>query len=215
MRAMTRSGHAAIEYAESRGLLLSKHADPIEDARDRLSIDEARAVAAEDPSLIYVATDSPTEGSYTYTIFDAPPSMSGGTAWPSHENVEVEADSPEEALEVALSEAEIYGDTCDEYDDGYVLYVLVWDADGIVVADGTHTVSKMADEVQRVSALYVVESRRRSTSPLSGGWTSWRSDELGANEPRSREECEEDCGRLELLGHEWGNAEYRVQAVKS
>lgn len=56
---MTRyKGQEAIEIAEARGLTLSKHADPIEDAREGLSIDEAREIAAEDPGLIYVDVEA-------------------------------------------------------------------------------------------------------------------------------------------------------------
>jgi hypothetical protein len=47
------SGHKAIEFAECHGLELSKYADPTEGARDGLTLDEARRVAAEDPSLVY------------------------------------------------------------------------------------------------------------------------------------------------------------------
>jgi len=48
-------GFAAIEYAEANGLTLSKYADPIEDARDGLTADEARDVAREDPRLIFLS----------------------------------------------------------------------------------------------------------------------------------------------------------------
>ena len=47
-------GLEAIDYADAHGLTLSKHADPIEDAREGLSVDEARDIAGEDSSLIYV-----------------------------------------------------------------------------------------------------------------------------------------------------------------
>ena len=50
----TLTGHAAIRHAEAHGITLSKYADPTEDAREGLSADEARDIAAEDPSLIYV-----------------------------------------------------------------------------------------------------------------------------------------------------------------
>ena len=46
-------GHAAIEMAETTGVPLCKYADPVDGAR-AVSIDEARAIAKEDPSLIYV-----------------------------------------------------------------------------------------------------------------------------------------------------------------
>jgi hypothetical protein len=48
------SGWAAIEYAEQHDLLLNKYTDPIEDARENLTTEEAREIAREDPSLIYL-----------------------------------------------------------------------------------------------------------------------------------------------------------------
>jgi hypothetical protein len=48
------TGYEAIEYAETNGLTLCKYNDPIEDAREVLTPDEARKIASEDPSLIYV-----------------------------------------------------------------------------------------------------------------------------------------------------------------
>ena len=50
----TYTGIEAIEIAEEAGATLNKHADPVEDARTGLSIDEAREIAQEDPSLIWV-----------------------------------------------------------------------------------------------------------------------------------------------------------------
>ena len=38
-------GHAAIEYAEENDLLLNKFADPTEDARKGLTVNEAREIA--------------------------------------------------------------------------------------------------------------------------------------------------------------------------
>jgi hypothetical protein len=77
---------------------------------------------------------------FKYTIFDGDPMVAGPCAWPSHEDVEVESDSPEDVLADALGEAESTGDTCGEYNTGDDLHVIVWDADGQVVAQGTHTV---------------------------------------------------------------------------
>jgi hypothetical protein len=48
------TGYDAISYAEEHDLLLNKHADPVEGAREGLGPDEAREIAAEDPSLIYL-----------------------------------------------------------------------------------------------------------------------------------------------------------------
>lgn len=49
------TGYEAINYAEANGLALNKYNDPIEDARHGLTPDEARKVASEDPSLIWIA----------------------------------------------------------------------------------------------------------------------------------------------------------------
>ena len=55
---MTRlTGREAIEYAEAHGLALHKYADPIEGARDGVTVDEARDIAREDPSLIWLDAD--------------------------------------------------------------------------------------------------------------------------------------------------------------
>ena len=54
MRRLT--GHAAIDYAAVRGLVLSKYTDPTDEARDGLTVAEAREIARVDPSLIYLET---------------------------------------------------------------------------------------------------------------------------------------------------------------
>lgn len=54
------TGYQAIEYAEAGQLPLSKYNDPTEDARQDLTPAQARKVASEDPSLIYL--DVPTGG---------------------------------------------------------------------------------------------------------------------------------------------------------
>lgn len=54
--ATTVTGTQAIEMAEARGLTLCKYTDPTEGAREGLTVAEARAVARQDPSLIYVET---------------------------------------------------------------------------------------------------------------------------------------------------------------
>jgi hypothetical protein len=56
----TLNGTAAIVAAEYTGRTLSKYADPTEGARYGLTPDEARAVAREDPSLIYLDDVEPS-----------------------------------------------------------------------------------------------------------------------------------------------------------
>ncbi len=48
------TGFAALAHAERHGLALCKHADPIEGAREGLSVDEAKRVANGDAELIYL-----------------------------------------------------------------------------------------------------------------------------------------------------------------
>lgn len=71
---------------------------------------------------------------FTYTIFDANPSESGNVSWPSHCNVAVEAETADDALEIALGEAR---ENSEDYDKGHELFALVWDARGKVVAEGS------------------------------------------------------------------------------
>lgn len=47
-------GYEAIQYAEAHGLPLCKFNDPVEDAREDLTPDEARKIALEDARLIYI-----------------------------------------------------------------------------------------------------------------------------------------------------------------
>lgn len=51
---MRLSGYGAIEYAERHGMELSKYSDPVEDAREGLTVEEAREIAREDPNLIHL-----------------------------------------------------------------------------------------------------------------------------------------------------------------
>ena len=54
---MTLTGRKAIAYAEEHGLLLCKYTDPVEEAREGLTPDEAREIIREasgDCSLIYL-----------------------------------------------------------------------------------------------------------------------------------------------------------------
>ena len=51
------TGHHAIRIAERDSVTLYKAADPVEGYRVGISPEEARAVASEDPSLIYCIVD--------------------------------------------------------------------------------------------------------------------------------------------------------------
>lgn len=53
------TGHEAISLAETDTTVqLNKYNDPTEDARDDISIADAREIAKEDPSLIYAVRRS-------------------------------------------------------------------------------------------------------------------------------------------------------------
>lgn len=53
------TGAAAIELAASdSGVRLNKYADPTEDGRENISIDEAREIAREDAGLIFATTNA-------------------------------------------------------------------------------------------------------------------------------------------------------------
>lgn len=81
---------------------------------------------------------------FTYSIFDSDPSA-GGHAWPSHDDVPIEADSPEEAESDVLDEVQVQAaglNREDDYDVGDRLYALVWDEYGTVVADPTYDLTE-------------------------------------------------------------------------
>lgn len=54
---MRYTGYEAIEKAEKLGLKLNKYNDPIEGAREGLTVDEAKEIAQEDPGLIWVEAE--------------------------------------------------------------------------------------------------------------------------------------------------------------
>jgi hypothetical protein len=84
----------------------------------------------------------------------------------------------------------------------------------------TAAIEPQKDGTPMTTHSFVVESRprkRTSSSDLQSfmGAADWRSDCLGENPPRSREECESDIQSLEALGGEWTEHEYRVTEVRS
>jgi len=56
------TGYDAINYAEAHGLKLIKSADAIESKRYGMSTDEAREIAAQDPSLVYCYAEDESRG---------------------------------------------------------------------------------------------------------------------------------------------------------
>lgn len=78
---------------------------------------------------------------YTYTIFDASPQSSSGTEWPTHTDVELEADSDAEAIEEVrdvMSSQAAGLRTEDGYKVGEYIHAIVWDEDGTIIAQPTH-----------------------------------------------------------------------------
>lgn len=81
---------------------------------------------------------------YTYTIFDADPNSSSGTQWPTHEDLEIEADSDDEAIQqvAELMEIEAAGlSPDDDYAVGDRLHALVWADDETIVGAPTYTLT--------------------------------------------------------------------------
>lgn len=62
-----KTGIEAILFAAANNLTLSKYADPVEGERHGLSVEEARDIAKEDPSLIYLDTYQVAEDWYNET----------------------------------------------------------------------------------------------------------------------------------------------------
>lgn len=58
MRDANLTGYAAIDAAEVRGVYLHKCSDPTEGERHGLTVEEAREIAKEDPSLIWLPVDA-------------------------------------------------------------------------------------------------------------------------------------------------------------
>jgi hypothetical protein len=76
-----------------------------------------------------------TTTAYTYSIFDSAPARGSASAWPSHDNAEIEADSDDDAIASVLDtmECEAAGlSASDGYEVGQVLYGLVMRDDQIV-----------------------------------------------------------------------------------
>lgn len=82
---------------------------------------------------------------FTYTIFDASPHVSSGTAWDTHTEESIEADSIEDAIQEVgdVLEIEAAGlSTADGYEAGQRLYALVWDEDGVIVGEPTYALTE-------------------------------------------------------------------------
>lgn len=80
-------------------------------------------------------------GKYTFTIFDADPNSSSGTAWDTHTDVELEADSDAAAVAEVLDTMTIEGaglNPSDGYEVGQSLHAIVWSEDETIVGQPTY-----------------------------------------------------------------------------
>ena len=85
---------------------------------------------------------------YTYTIFDGAPGVAGGTAWPTHEQIPIEAGSDDdayEAVDTRLEKAATQLCVTDGYKPGNVIHAIIWREDGAIVGSPTHELT--ADEL--------------------------------------------------------------------
>lgn len=72
----------------------------------------------------------------TYTIFDSHPGSSGPCSWPSHSGVEIRARDAQGAEKRVRKIARAEGRTCGAYRPEDRLWYLIWNGDGMIVADG-------------------------------------------------------------------------------
>lgn len=78
---------------------------------------------------------------YTYTIFDADPQSSSGTEWPSHHDLEIEADSDADAIEEVESVMSVQAaglNPSDGYEAGESIHAIVWAEDGAIVGQPSY-----------------------------------------------------------------------------
>ena len=81
---------------------------------------------------------------YTYSVFDGSPNEGDCDAWPSHDQLAIEADSTEEALDdvLDLMSVEAAGlNASDGYESGDHIHAIVWDADGMIVGQPVYTLT--------------------------------------------------------------------------
>ena len=76
---------------------------------------------------------------YTYTIFDGNPAEGGPTAWPTYTEVEIMARTPANAVRRVEREMRREGRDCGAYERGARLWYLIWDSEGLIIAEGSVT----------------------------------------------------------------------------
>jgi hypothetical protein len=76
---------------------------------------------------------------YTYTIYDADPSVAGGCAWPSHQDIPIEGDDIETVCAAVEDEMRSVGRACGAYESGERLWADVYEDDGTIARTLTVT----------------------------------------------------------------------------
>lgn len=135
MTATRLSGLDAIAYAEARCLKLAKYEDPTEGAREGLTVEEARAVAREDASLVYL------------DVGDGVATLVGREDWDGTPDTS----SPQDGLRMWLRSGK-FGVAELVSDDGEVEEYVVVTEDGETVHSGIYaTALDAADHAERLA----------------------------------------------------------------
>lgn len=133
-----------------------------------------------------------TTKTYTYTIFDANPNNSSGTEWPSHVDVEIEANSDEEAVEEVLEVMSLEAaglNPSDGYEVGETIHAIVWAEDTAIVGTPTYELThgdlgvetddeRLARAAKHVSAKDLGDGRWAHYADETSRWYVVSADEL-------------------------------------
>ncbi len=113
---------------------------------------------------------------YTYTIFDADPQSSSGAQWPSHQDIEIEADCDADAVEEVESVMSVEAaglNPSDGYEAGNSIHAIVWSDDGTIVGQPSYELTHQDlgtdsafEEVQRLLA-DLIEVREGSEGTIA------------------------------------------------
>lgn len=141
---------------------------------------------------------------YTYTIFDADPNSSSGTEWPSHQDVELEANDDDEALTYVLGKmaTEATGlSVSDDYAVGDTIHAIVWSEDGTIVGHPTYELTNEdlgvpTDEERSTERLARAAKHIDATDIGDGKWAHY-ADETSRWYVVTAAELEELCDYLE------------------
>ena len=82
---------------------------------------------------------------FVYSVYDSNPATASEPAWPSHADVEIEADTAEEAVSDVRDALEVAAaglSAADGYEIGQRIFAIIWHADGTVVASPTYSITE-------------------------------------------------------------------------